>query len=160
MQGDETHTDETFKVPKKAASMLTPLDKAIRAAMDKSESDLKHKLGDFHCPDHVNFQDSVMVCNHIFTTYRTSEKHSVIFFCEEPSADSLVPAIVDAILLVPQDGIKHVFLAVHRYLALPASLLDPFTRYPDFGANLWLSETQKEITIVLGSCDIYHVMNL
>jgi hypothetical protein len=82
----------------------------------------------------------------------------VIFFREGPSADSLVPAIVDAIFLVPLDGIKHVFLAVYRHLALPASLPDPFTRYPDFGAGLWLSETQNEITIVPGSRDIYHAI--
>jgi hypothetical protein len=157
-QGDKTHTDEIFKAPKKGASTLKPLDKAIRAAMNKSKSDLKHEFGDFHCPDHVNFQNSVTIRDHVFTTYRTSENHGVIFFREAPDADSLVPAIVDAIFLIPQDGIKHVFLAVHRYLALPTSLPNPFTRYPDFGATLWLSETQKEITIVPGSRDIYHAI--
>jgi hypothetical protein len=120
----ETHRGETFKTSKKDTSAFKPLDKAIRAAMDKSESDLRHELGDFRCPNHVNFQDSVTIRDHVFTTYRTSENHGVIFFREAPSADSLVPAMVDAIFLVPQDGIKHVFLAVYRYLALPAIYRD------------------------------------
>ncbi len=48
--------------------------------MKKCESDLQHELGNFHCPDEVTFQDRVTIRNHEFTTYRTSESHSVVFF--------------------------------------------------------------------------------
>jgi hypothetical protein len=59
---------------------------------------------------------------------------------------------------VTQGSTEHVFLAIHRYLTPPTSLLNPFACYPDFGASLWSSETQKEITIVLGNCNIYHAI--
>jgi hypothetical protein len=159
-QGNESHTDETFKAPKnwEAASTLKPLDKAIRAAMNNSESDLRRELGNFDCPDHVYFQNSVTIRDRVFVTYRTSESHGVIFFRGAVSANSLVPAIVRAIFLVMQDKRKHVLLAVHRYLAPPTSLPNPFARYPDFGASLWSSETQKEVTIVPGNRDIYHAI--
>jgi len=66
--------------------------------------------------------------------------------------------MVRAIFLVTQDSTEHIFLAVHHYLAPPRSLPDPFAQYPDFGVSLWLSETQKEVTIVPGNRDIYHAI--
>ena len=158
-QGDESHTDETSKVAKEANSRLKPLDEAIRVAMEKSESDLRHELGCFHCPEDVHFQDRVTIREHEFTTYRTSQSHGVIFFQDTPGTSALVPGMVRAIFLVRQDSTsQHIFLAVHRFLAPATSLPNPFTRYPDFGAGLWSSETQKEVTIVPGNRCIYHAI--
>ncbi len=126
--------------------------------MKKCESDLQRKLGNFHCPDEVTFQDRVTIRNHEFMTYHTSESHGVVFFRDTVSVNSLVPGKVREIFLVTQGSADHIFLAVHHYLTPPTSLPNPFTHYPDFGASLWSSETQKEITIVLGNCDIYHAI--
>jgi len=126
--------------------------------MKKCESDLQRKLGNFHCPDEVTFQDRVTIRNHEFMTYHTSESHGVVFFRDTVGVNSLVPGKVCEIFLVTQGSADHIFLAVHHYLTPPTSLPNPFTHYPDFGASLWSSETQKEITIVLGNCDIYHAI--
>lgn len=123
--------------------------------MNKYKSNLQCELGNFQ--DGVNFQDRVTIYGREFTTYRTSKRHGVIFFQDTGSANSLVPGIVRAIFLI-QDSEEKLFLAVHRYLAPPTSLPNPFARYPDFGANLWSSETQKEVTIVPGNRDIYHAI--
>ena len=77
---DESHIDETSKAPKATSSRLKPLDDVVRAAMKKCESDLQRELGNFHCPDEVNFQDRVTICDHEFTTYHMSESHGVVFF--------------------------------------------------------------------------------
>ena len=135
-----------------------PLDDVVRAAMKKCESDLQRELGNFHCPDEVNFQDRVTIRDHEFTTYCTSESHGVVFFRDTVGVDSLVPGKVRVIFLVTHGSAEHVFLAVHRYLTPPTSLPNPFARYPDFGASLWSSDTQKEITIVPGNRDIYHAI--
>jgi hypothetical protein len=66
--------------------------------------------------------------------------------------------MVRSIFLVTQNGTEHIFLAIHRYLEPPSSLPNPFLRYPDFGASLWSLETEKEITIVPGSREIYHAV--
>lgn len=154
-----TYIDDRSKVPKAVTPRLKPLDKAIRAAMMKeSDNDLRHELGNFHCPERVKFQDRVTIRDYEFTTYRTSESHGVVFFQAAAGSNSLVPGIVRAIFLVTQDSTEHIFLAIHRYFAAPRSLPNPFARYPDFGASLWSSETEKEITIVPGNRDIYHAI--
>jgi hypothetical protein len=155
---DESHIDETSKAPKATSSRLKPLDDVVRAAMKKCESDLQCELGNFHCPDEVNFQDRVTIRDHEFTSYRTSESHGVVFFRDTVGVDSLVPGKVRVIFLVTQGSAEHVFPAVHHYLTPPTSLPNPFARYPDFGASLWSSDTQKEITIVPGNRDIYHAI--
>jgi hypothetical protein len=126
--------------------------------MKKCKSDLQCELGDFHCPDEVNFQDRVTIRDHKFTTYHTSESHSIVFFQDTVGVDSLVPGKVHVMFLVTQGSAEHVFLAIHCYLTPPTSLLNPFAHYPDFGASLWSSEMQKEITIVPGNRDIYHAI--
>ena len=126
--------------------------------MRKSEKDLQHKLGFFHCPEQANFQDKVTINQHEFTTYRASESHDVIFFQEAGNTSALVLGIVCVIFLVKQDNVTHIFLAVHCYL-MPTTLLpNPFARYPEFGASLWSSETQKKVTIVPGSRKICHAI--
>jgi hypothetical protein len=72
---DESHIDKTSKAPKATSSRLMPLDDVVQAAMKKCESDLQCELGNFHCPDEVNFQDRVTIHDHEFTTYCTSESH-------------------------------------------------------------------------------------
>jgi hypothetical protein len=148
---NEGLVDEAFEASKAATSRLKPLDRAIQAAMES-------QMENFHCPDEVYFQDRVTIHNHEFTTYRTSESLGVIFFKAAAGANSLVPGMIRAIFLTTQDSAEHIFLAVHRYLAHPTSLPNPFARYPDFGASLWSSAIQEEITIVPGSRDIYHAI--
>lgn len=154
----EGHTDDSSKAPKAVVSKLKPLDEAIRAAMKEAESDLRRELGDFHCPEQVNFLDRVTIRDHEFTTYRTSESHGVVFFQAVAGSTSLVPGIVRAIFQVTRGSAEQIFLVIHRYLAPPRSLPNPLVRYPDFGASLWSSETQKEITVVPGNRDIYHAI--
>ena len=158
-QKGDSYTDDMSQPPRRAVSSRPkPLDETIRAAMRKSERDLQHELGKFYCPEEADFQDRVMIRGHEFTTYRTSEKHGVIFFQDMPSSNSLVPGIIRTIFLVRQDSEEHIFLAVYRYATPPMSQLNPFTRYPDFGAGLWSSETCKEVTIVPGNRAIYHAI--
>jgi hypothetical protein len=126
--------------------------------MKKSEKDLQRELGSFHCPEEADFQHRVTINKHDFTTYRTSESHGVIFFQDVGDTSALVPGMVRAIFQVTQDSTTHILLAVHRYLTPTMSLPDPFAHYPDFGASLWSSETQKEVTIVPGCRKIYHAV--
>ena len=128
--------------------------------MKKSEKDLQHELGSFHCPEKAVFQHRVTINKHDFTTYRTSESHGVIFFQVQDEGDgsALVPGMVRAIFQVTQDSTTHILLAVHRYLPPTISLPNPFAHYPEFGASLWSSETQKEVTIVPGCQKIYHAI--
>lgn len=139
-------------------SKSKPLDEAVQAAMKKSEKQLHRELGSFCCPEQAVFHDRVTIRDHKFTTYRTSENHGVIFFQEASDTCDLVPGMVRAIFQVTQDSTTHTFLAIHRYLTPKTSLPNPFACYPDFGASLWSSETQKEVTIVPGNRRIYHAI--
>ena len=89
--------------------------------MKGCENDLRCELGNFHCPEQVNFQDRVTIRDHNFTTYQASESYGVIFFQAAAGSDSLVPGRVRAIFLVTQGSTEHVFLAIHRYVTLPKS---------------------------------------
>jgi len=139
-------------------SRSKPIDRDIQAAMEKSKKELELELGTFHCPEVADFQDRITICDHDFTTYRTSESHGVLFFQEASHVSSLVPGLVRAIFQVTHDRTAYTFLAIHRYIAPGASLLNPFTRYPDFGASIWSSETQREVTIVPVKRRIYHAI--
>lgn len=147
-----------LKVGNIPISKSKPLDRDIRAAMKKSEKDLEQELETFHCPEVADFQDRITIRDHEFTTYRTSESHGVLFFQEASHATSLVPGMVRAIFQVTQDGTAYTFLAIHRYLAPAPSLPNPFARYPDFGASIWLSETQREVTIVPVKRRMHHAI--
>jgi hypothetical protein len=129
--------------------------------MEKSKKDLEQELGSFHCPKLADFQDRITIRDHEFTTYRMSRSLGVLFFQEASHAahaSSLVPGMVRAIFQVTQDHTTHTFLAIHRYLAPGASLPDPFACYPDFGASIWSSETQSEVTIVSVKRKFYHAI--
>lgn len=126
--------------------------------MKKNEKDLEQELGTFRCPEVADFQDKITIRDQVFTTYRTSESHGVLFFQEASHASSLVPGMVRAIFQVTQGHTAYTFLAIHRYLAPEASLPNPFTRYPDFGASIWSSETQKEVTIVPVKRSMHHAI--
>jgi hypothetical protein len=139
-------------------SRSKPIDRDIQAAMEKSKKELELELGTFHCPEVADFQDRITICDHDFTTYRTSESQGVLFFQEASHVSSLVPGLVRAIFQVTHDRTAYTFLAIHRYITPGASLLDPFTRYPDFGASIWSSETQREVTIVPVKRRIYHAI--
>ena len=152
--GDNSGTD---KSPSRSnITKSRPVDEAIQAAMKRSEKDLQHELGFFHCPEQADFQDRITINKYTFSTYRASESHGVIFF--QAGDATLVPGKVRSIFLVKQDSSTHIFLAVHRFLTPEPSLPNPFARYPEFGASLWSSETQKEVTIVPGSRKIYHAI--
>jgi len=153
---DESDTDIPSPKPKKVK--LKPLDEVVQAAMKRSEKDLQCKLGFFHCPEKADFQDRVTINNHGFTTYCTSESHSVIFFQDAGDYLALVLGIVHAIFQVIQDNTTHIFLVVNCYLMPMTSLPDPLACYLEFGAGLWSSEMQKEVTIVLGSQKIDHAI--
>jgi hypothetical protein len=135
-----------------------PVDDAIQAVIKKSEKDLQRELGFFHHPEQADFQDRVTINGLEFTTYCMSESHGVIFFQEAGGVSALVPGIVRAIFLARHDSATHIFLAVHRYLTPATSLPNPLASYPDFGASLWSSEMQKEVTIVPGSWKICHAI--
>jgi hypothetical protein len=155
----QIHTDKpTSKSEKLTAAKLRPLDEAVLTAMKNCERDLQHELGYFRCPEQADFQDRVTINGYEFSTYRSCQSHGVIFFQDAGDASALVPGTIRAIFLVTQDGTTHTFLAVHRHLALPTSLSNPFARYPDFGANLWSADIQEEVTIVPGSRRIYHAI--
>ena len=159
-QRDESDIDGTSNTPQHAVtSRPKPLDETICAAMKESKRDLWHKLGRSYCLEGADFQNRVTIHGHEFETYCTSESHGVIFFQDAAGANSLAPGIIRAIFLARQDGEEQIFLAVHRYLSPPVSLPNPFTRYLDFSAGLWSSETCKEVTIVPGNRDIYHAIH-
>ncbi len=138
-------------------SKSKPLDKDIRMALEKSKKDLEQELGSFSCPEVADFQDRITIRDHEFTTYRTSESHGIIFF-QASYGSSLVPGMVRAIFQVTQDRTAYTFLAIHHYLAPEASLPNPFARYLDFGASIWSSEMQREVTIIPVKQRMYHAI--
>src|SRR5229473_4696465 len=119
---------------------------------------LEWELGSFSCPEVADFQNRITIRDHEFTTYCTSESHSVIFFQEASHDSSLVLGMVCAIFQVTQGRTVYRFLAIHRYLVPGASLPDPFACYPDFGASIWSSETQREVTIIPVKQRMYHAI--
>jgi hypothetical protein len=82
-------------------------------------------------------------------------RNSIIFFEPEPGMP-LVPGLIRKIFSIPQnehEGRK-VFIAVERYKPLSGSM-DPFARYAEFGAGLWLMAS-SDVEIITPSHKMCH----
>jgi len=69
-------------------------------------------------------------------TQEASRTNSSIF-CRDGEVH--VPARIDQILsILTGDENRGYFVAVHRHLPIPREMRDPFCKYRDYGASLWM----------------------
>jgi hypothetical protein len=88
-----------------------------------------------------------------YSTRHATRRDSIIYFRPSKGAEC-VPGVIREIFTLP-DSHDEVFLAVHRYLPWSGGL-DPFVKWPDFGANLWSKDEREVVEVIKSSQDISH----
>ena len=146
---------ETRKVDK-GKRVLIPrkiYDNAFRIAFEEASRTLP-------CTQDADFRyaqkhERVTIGGRLFALKNRSRSSAEVFF-KPHDGDDLLPGVIAGITSI-EDGDQEVFvLAIQPRKPAPAHTIDPFARYPDFGAQLWSTEFEEEITCISATQPICH----
>ena len=145
---------ETQKVDK-GKRVLIPrkiYDNAFRIAFEEASRTLPQAQD-------VNFRyaqkhERVTIGGRMFTLKNRSRRNAEVFF--KPLDGDDLPGVIAGINSI-EDGNQEVFvLAIQPRKPAPACIINPFARYPDFGAQLWSTEFEEEIMCIPATQPICH----
>jgi hypothetical protein len=130
-------------------------DKAFQIAFEKAsrtlpctqEDDLRFRSAQKH--------DRVAIGGRMFATKNRSRRNAEVFF-RPLDCEDLLPGVIAGITSI-EDGDQEVFvLSIQLRKPAPANIVNPFARYPDFGAQLWSTEFEEEAMFVPATQPIFH----
>ena len=128
--------DNAFRIAFEEASRTLP-----RAQDDDSRSAKKHEW--------------VTIGGKLFATKNQSRCNAEVFF-KPLGCEDLLPGVIAGIVSI-EDGDQEVFvLSIQPRKPAPACTVNPFARYPDFGAQLWSTEFEEEIICIPATRPICH----
>jgi len=91
----------------------------------------------------------------LFATKNQSRRNAEVFFKLLDCKD-LLPGVIEGITSI-EDGDQEVFvLSIKPRKPAPTYIVNPFARYPDFGAQLWSTEFEKEFIFIPATHLICH----
>jgi hypothetical protein len=97
----------------------------------------------------------VTIGGRLFATKNRSRHNAEVFF-KPPGCEDLLPGVIGGINSI-DDGDQEVFvLSIQLRKPAPACIINPFARYPDFGAQLWSTEFKEEIICIPATQPIFH----
>jgi hypothetical protein len=97
----------------------------------------------------------VTIGGRIFAKGNENLSEAEVFF-EPLCSNNLIPGTIVGIFSV-QDGEDEVFvLSIYPRKPVPSGTANPFTRYPDFGAELWSTELEDRMVCIPTTQPIYH----
>ena len=97
----------------------------------------------------------IIIGGRVFTTKNQSRRNAEVFF-QAANGDRLVPGVISGIVSI-EDGDEEVFvLSIHPRKEVTGYVANPFVRYPDFGAELWSIELEKDMIYIPAVRPIYH----
>ena len=97
----------------------------------------------------------VTIGGRLFATENRSPRNAEVFF-KPLDCEDLVPGVITGITSI-EDGDQEIFvLSIYPRKPAPACTKNPFARYPDFGAQLWSTEFEKEIITIPATQPICH----
>jgi hypothetical protein len=112
-----------------------------------------------HAPD-VSFRSAqkherVTIGGKLFATKNRSRRNAEVFF-KPLDCEDLLPGVIAAIISI-EDGGQEVFvLSIQPRKPASEGIINPFARYPDFGAELWSTEFEEEIMCIPATQPICH----
>jgi hypothetical protein len=112
-----------------------------------------------HAPD-VNFRSAqkherVTIGGKLFATKNRSRRNAEVFF-KPLDCEDLLPGVIAAITSIEDDGKEVFVLSIQPRKPASESIINPFARYPDFGAELWSTEFEEEIMCIPATQPICH----
>ena len=99
--------------------------------------------------------EQVTIGGRLFATKNRSCRSAEIFF-KPLDCEDLVPGVIAGITSI-EEGDQDVFvLSIQPRKPAPTSIMNPFARYPDFGAQLWSTEFEEKIICIPATQPICH----
>jgi hypothetical protein len=99
--------------------------------------------------------ERVAIGGRLFATKNRSRGNAEVFF-KPVDCEDLLPGVIAGITSI-EDGDQEIFvLSIQPRKPAPASIINPFARYPDFGAQLWSTEFKEEIICIPATQPIFH----
>jgi hypothetical protein len=149
------NSGETRKVDngKQVLLLRKVYDDAFRIAFEKISRKLPGAQDD-------NFRSAkkhqqVAIGGKIFETKNRSRCNAEVFFkpldCEE-----LLPGVIAGIVSIENDNEEVFILTIQPRKPAPACVVNPFARYPDFGAQLWSTDFEEDIVCIPATQPICH----
>jgi hypothetical protein len=97
----------------------------------------------------------VAIGGKLFATKNRSRCNAEVFF-KPLDGEDLLPGVIANIVSI-EDGDQEVFvLSIQPRKPAPADIINPFARYPDFGAQLWSTEFEEEMVCIPTTQPICH----
>ena len=128
--------DNTFRIAFEEASRIFP-----RAQDIDFRSAQKH--------------ERMTIGGRLFATKNRFRRNAEVFFKPLDSED-LLPGVIAGITSI-EGGDQEIFvLSIQPRKPAPAGIINPFARYPDFGAQLWSTEFEEEIICIPATQPICH----
>ena len=99
--------------------------------------------------------ERVAIGGKLFATKNRSRCNAEVFF-KPLDCEDLLPGVIAGIFSI-EDGNQEVFvLSIQPRKPAPPCIINPFARYPDFGAQLWSTEFEEEIVRIPATQPICH----
>ena len=99
--------------------------------------------------------ERVTIGGRLFATKNRFRCNAEVFF-QPPDCEELHPGVIAGITSI-ENGDQEVFvLSIQPRKPAPACIINPFARYPDFGAQLWSTEFEDEIVCIPATQPICH----
>ena len=97
----------------------------------------------------------VTIGGRLFATKNRSRCNAEVFF-KPLNCEDLMPGVITGITSI-EDSDQEIFvLSIYPRKPAPECTINPFARYPDFGAELWSTEFEKEFMIIPATQPICH----
>ena len=130
---------------KQALIVRKNYDNVFRIAFEEVSRTLPHAQDvDFRS---AQLHKRVTIGGRLFATENRSPRNAEVFF-KPLDCEDLVPGVITGITSI-EDGDQEIFvLSIYPRKPAPACTKNPFARYPDFGAQLWSTEFEKEIITI------------
>jgi hypothetical protein len=145
---------ETRKVDngKKILIVRKIYDNAFRIAIEASRTLPPAQDDDFRS---AQKHERVTIGGRLFATKNRSRRNAEVFF-KPLDREDLLPGVISGIISI-EDGDQEVFvLSIQPRKPAPACTVNPFARYPDFGAQLWSTEFEEENIVIPATYPICH----
>jgi len=149
------NSGETRKVDNGKEVLLhrKPYDNAFRIAFEKVSRTLP-RAQDYNFR-YAKKHDRVTIGGKLFATKNRSRCNAEIFF-KPLDNENLLPGVISGIVSI-EAGDQDVFvLSIQPRKPAPACTINPFARYPDFGAQLWSTEFEDEMVCIPATQPICH----
>lgn len=96
----------------------------------------------------------ISIAGRVFATKSQLSRNAEVFF--QPSeGGSLIPGVIDSIFSIDADGEDVFVLCIHPRKPVIRGINNPFSRFPDFGAEFWSTELGSAMYIPVTQ-PLYH----